>query len=126
MRKVLEKQAIGRLGEDFVAAYLQKQGWRVAHRNWRCHYGELDIVAWHGETLVFVEVRTRRWGKAALQQALASIDHKKLSRLANLAAAFLEQEAIAPTISTRIDVFGVVVQKDGRFQLEHMRDVLQW
>ncbi|HAX80139.1 MAG TPA: hypothetical protein DCY88_30965, partial [Cyanobacteria bacterium UBA11372] len=36
---------IGILGEDFVASWLQAQGWTILHRRWRCRWGELDIIA---------------------------------------------------------------------------------
>ena len=39
---------IGILGEDFVASWLQAQGWTILHRRWRCRWGELDIIAQEG------------------------------------------------------------------------------
>ncbi|MBD0021030.1 YraN family protein [Gordonia pseudamarae] len=50
---------IGRLGEDIAAGYVTDAGWSVLERNWRCRYGELDIVAVDGAALVVVEVKTR-------------------------------------------------------------------
>jgi len=55
------EQAAGRRGEDLAHRFLQKQGMIVVARNWRSRSGagELDLIAWEGETLVFVEVKTR-------------------------------------------------------------------
>lgn len=55
-----ERQRVGRLGEDYVAARLIERGWEIAARNWRTRRGEIDLVALDGEMLVLVEVRTRR------------------------------------------------------------------
>ena len=52
---------LGALGEHYAAAWLTAAGFAVLDRNWRCRYGELDIVALSPErSLVFVEVKTRR------------------------------------------------------------------
>src|SRR5690348_13964369 len=55
------EQAHGRRGEDLAHRFLRNRGLQVVSRNFRPRSGrgELDIVAWHGETLVFVEVKTR-------------------------------------------------------------------
>ncbi|MEC4840811.1 YraN family protein [Mycobacteroides chelonae] len=70
---------IGSRGEDLAADYLSKDGFTVLDRNWRCRYGELDIIAADGEVLVFVEVKTRT-GRAFGTPAEA-VTHTKLRRL---------------------------------------------
>ncbi|MCX2716109.1 YraN family protein, partial [Mycolicibacterium sp. J2] len=50
---------IGALGERLAVEHLQSLGLRVLQRNWRCRYGELDVIAAEGATVVFVEVKTR-------------------------------------------------------------------
>src|SRR5689334_17626740 len=53
-------RALGRRGEDIAHRYLQREGMTVVARNYRTATGagEIDLVAWHGDTLVFVEVKT--------------------------------------------------------------------
>ena len=51
----------GRKGEEDAAGFLRAKGYRVLERNWRSGHREIDIVAMDGKTLVFVEVKTRRW-----------------------------------------------------------------
>ena len=53
------KDAVGRFGEQVAVEHLQDAGVTILDRNWRCREGELDIVARDGDTLVFVEVKTR-------------------------------------------------------------------
>ncbi|MBI2268345.1 MAG: YraN family protein [Candidatus Blackburnbacteria bacterium] len=55
----MDKQATGRLGEDLAVGFLQKQGYKILTRNFRSHFGEVDIVAQDKKTLVFVEVKMR-------------------------------------------------------------------
>lgn len=55
----LQSQLLGKQGEDYAASYLIQQGYRILDRNFRIHYGELDIIAIDKNMLVFVEVKTR-------------------------------------------------------------------
>jgi len=49
----------GNKGEELAAGYLSKKGYKIIERNFRTRFGEIDIVCWDGETLVFVEVKTK-------------------------------------------------------------------
>lgn len=55
----LLKKLLGQAGEDRAAKYLAKQGYRVLERNYRTSHGEIDLIALHEGTIVFVEVKTR-------------------------------------------------------------------
>jgi putative endonuclease len=73
----------GKKGEDLAAAYLAQTGYWIVERNYRCIFGEIDIVAWEGETLVFVEVKSRRTEAfGAPQVAVGSVKQDKISRIA--------------------------------------------
>ena len=56
----IKEMDLGKWGENRAAAYLDSLGWSLMERNFRCRFGELDIVALDGNCLVFVEVKTRR------------------------------------------------------------------
>ena len=49
----------GKIGEDLACQYLQKQGYKIIERNFRIRGGEIDIIALDGQTLVYIEVKTR-------------------------------------------------------------------
>lgn len=117
--------SVGQLGENLVSAYLANQGLRLVERNWRCQSGELDIVAYDADTLVVVEVRTRR-GRAALEQALTSIDEKKQARLGALVTQYCEAHKITDDTPLRIDVVGVALLPDGLAHIEWVKDALDW
>lgn len=93
------------LGEDAAAEFLVRNGMRVLDRNWRARFGEIDIVAMDGDTLVFVEVKARtREGAIAPFEA---VDHKKQSRLRRLAEAYMAYRR--PQFSScRFDVVSVI------------------
>jgi putative endonuclease len=79
--------ACGRKGERLAACFLERHGYEVLARNWHCSLGEIDIVAREGDTLVFVEVRSRRAGTPYKPEE--SISATKMARLAAVAEAFL-------------------------------------
>lgn len=81
----------GAAAEDQAADYLQRQGLRLLARNWRCRLGELDLIMRDGETLVFVEVRSR--ASAAFGGAGASITPAKQAKLIRAAEHFLLRQA---------------------------------
>ena len=85
------RQVLGAQAEQIAEQYLQKAGYRILERNVRSRRGEMDLVAWHGETLVFCEVKARR-GVGAWHPG-ESIHARKQSRLIRLAAGYLQRHA---------------------------------
>jgi putative endonuclease len=81
------RKTLGNLGERLAAGKLTEKGYRIISTNWRCEIGELDIVAWHGDCLTFIEVRTRRGVRAGTPEE--SITPAKRQRLQNLVDAYL-------------------------------------
>jgi putative endonuclease len=81
------KRGTARRGEALAALFLRLKGYRIEARNWRCPLGELDIVAWDRETLVFVEVKARTGTTAGVPED--AVDTRKQARIVRLAQAFL-------------------------------------
>lgn len=82
-----EKQAFGSWGETTAAEFIKNKGYKVVDRNYRVKRGELDIVAWHkkerfGDTLCFIEIKTRRGEKGSAERAT---DAQKLKRMCSAA-----------------------------------------
>jgi len=115
-----DRQELGRDGEDAAAGYLEQRGMQVVARNWRCRYGEIDIIAREGAVLVFCEVKTRRGTGYGVP--LSAITAAKLARMRRLAGLWLaEHEGHRGPI--RIDAVGLVRHADGRFDIDHVRGV---
>jgi putative endonuclease len=115
-----DRQQLGRDGEDAAAAYLTQRGMTLVSRNWRCRYGEIDIIAREGAAMVFCEVKTRRGTGYGVP--LAAITAVKLARMRRLAVLWLE-EAGGHRGPIRIDAVGLLCRPDGSFEIEHLRGV---
>jgi putative endonuclease len=100
------KQQLGRRGEEIAAGYLRQQGYIILARNWHCPIGEIDIVAREGETLAFVEVRTRRGHRFGTPEE--SVTPAKQARLVELAQAYLQEMGLTDT-DWRIDVIAIEI-----------------
>jgi putative endonuclease len=113
---------IGALGERVAVEHLESIGLRVLTRNWRCRYGELDVIAVDdaAHAVVFVEVKTRtsdRFG--GVLQAVTPDKVRRLRRLAGLWLA-AQQESWA---AVRIDVVGVRIGRQRTPEITHLRGV---
>jgi len=105
------RRRLGAFGERLAAAHLEAKGYRIRARNFRCREGEIDIVAQDGETLVFVEVRTRRGD--ALGGPAESVTAGKEARLVAAATAYVQSLPEPPT-DQRIDVVAIQLSPGGR------------
>ena len=120
------RATLGRLGEELAARHLQRDGARILARRVRTSAGELDLVALEGNSLVFVEVKSRL-GDAragASLDPLEGIGAHKRARLRRAGAAWLSEQRARPYARTiRFDAIGVTLDQTGRvLALEHLRD----
>ncbi len=109
----IPRRKLGQLGEDVAAGYLERQGYVILARNWRCPVGEIDLVAQDGESLVFVEVRARRGERFGTPEE--SVTPDKQARLLELAQTYL-QEASLGDQNWRIDVVAIDMDWRGRIK----------
>jgi putative endonuclease len=114
-------QQIGAIGEDYVARYIQKYGGVIIDRNWRIKEGEVDIIARHDGTLVFIEVKTRTTGKFG--HPLEAIDRNKAFRLQRLALAWISLHGSWGS-DYRIDCAAVLLGKGENVEIDYRRGVL--
>ena len=96
----------GKLGENFAAALLEKKGYKLLCRNYRTYYGEIDIVASVGETIVFAEVRTR---SSLAYSPLETVTKQKRKRI--ISAAYIYLEEYPTVLQPRFDVIAIAVKK---------------
>jgi putative endonuclease len=118
------RKGTGNRGEDLAADYLRGKGYMIIARNWRCKLGELDIVAEADNTLVFVEVRTRR--AAASEAALESITQRKVQRLLQAVYTYLNEVPSAADKHWRVDIIGVALPRGLAPIIDHVEDALDW
>jgi len=109
-------QATGRLGEDLAHRLLRRHGYRVVARNWRPRSGagEVDLVAWEGATLAFVEVKTR--GSEDFGAPDRAIDEEKQAALARAARDYSRRAGVSWEC-VRFDVVNVILDRPPRLEL---------
>ena len=110
------RKQLGTRGEAIVQAHLERLGWRVLARNFRCALGEMDLIAQEpdseGGTLVFLEVKTRRGSDHG--SPIEAVDVRKQSRLAGVAQAYLAERNVGgEEPACRFDIAEVFFGPDG-------------
>lgn len=115
---------LGDRGERAAEHFLRKRGIRVIVRKYETSRGEIDLVARERDTLVFVEVKTRRRGEPA-----EAVTPEKQRRLTRAALAFLKQHALLDQgVPCRFDVIAIVwpdADAEGKPEIEHIRSAFE-
>ncbi len=99
-----EHNDVGREGEALAANFLQQKGYEIVDRNWRYGPKEIDIVARDGDTMVFVEVKTR--STLAFELPQEAVTKKKMKNLVEAADAYMIQNNI--DLEGRFDIVAVL------------------
>ena len=111
---------IAKLGEEKACEYLKKHGFKIIERNFRKGYGEIDIVATHENTLVFIEVKTRT--SNSFGSPLESITYWKLKSLIKTAQYYKMTHSNLPD-SLRIDAISVALFENQTEKIEHVKNI---
>src|SRR5574341_707699 len=106
----MDRRALGRAGEDAVAAALAARGHVILCRNVRTRYGEIDLVTADREVLVFVQVKTRTGDDYG--RPLEAVEARKQRRLARLARAFMQDRGLSNR-ACRFDTAAVLMTATG-------------
>lgn len=121
--------ATGAHGERAAYFWLRRQGYIVAARSWRSARapGDIDLIAWipdpHGDTLCFVEVKTRT--TRAVAPAHIAVDDRKRRVLRRLARHYLRQLPKRPA-ETRFDILSIYFEQDRAAAFEHFPGAFGW
>jgi putative endonuclease len=110
---------LGRLGEEFAVNYLTKKSYRIVDRGFRLFRGEIDIIAYEGQTLVFVEVKTRMDTEFGAPEEY--VTPAKQRQIRKIAEGYLAIKALAD-IECRFDVISLLCDENEGFQIQHFRD----
>lgn len=120
--QTMTRVELGALGEALAVEHLTRLGLRIVIRNWRCRYGELDVIACDEttRTVVFVEVKTRTGdGYGGLPHAVTEAKVRRLRRLAGLWLAGQDRRWAA----IRIDMIGVRIGRRRTPEITHLRGI---
>jgi len=114
------RRAVGAYGERLAARHLVEAGMVILDRNWRCAYGEIDIIARDRDVLVFCEVKTRRG--TGFGEPAGAVVPAKVRRLRRLAAVWLATTRVRAE-EVRFDVVAVLARPRGPARVDHVRNV---
>ncbi len=114
---------LGRQGEAVAARHLRRQGWRILARGHRNRLGEIDLIALEGETVVFVEVKTRQDTRHG--EPTDAVNPEKQRRLTRAALGYLKQRGWLSRRS-RFDVVAIVWSESTRQpEITHLRNAFE-
>ena len=118
-----ERRRTGARAEDLACRSLQARGYKILERNVRAPFGEIDLVAQDGNTLVFVEVRSASSARFGAPQE--SVTQAKQTRLTRLAQWYLVTRRLSGR-AARFDVVAVVFAPDGESaRVDVIRDAFE-
>lgn len=106
----LYRKILGDRGEEAAARLLKKEGYRILERNYRCRFGEIDIVARDGPTIAFVEVKTRR--SADFGAPAAAVGRGKQLHMERACLNYLSERGLTDH-PVRFDVVSILDEKSG-------------
>ncbi len=122
LRRRMLRDDPGRIGEDMAHRYLRRHGCTVVARRYRppAGGGEIDLVVWHGETLVFVEVKTRATGEFGPPDR--AVDAEKQKYLAHTGRHYARRAGVEWK-RVRFDIVGIILTRPP--QIEWLRDAFR-
>jgi len=116
-----ERLDLGKLGEQLALKKVKSLGYKCIARNYRCTLGEIDLIAKDGDTLVFIETKTRR-GKS-LSYAKEAVDRKKRRKLSKVALAYMKANNCCD-VKSRFDVVAINLNENRR-EIEVIRNAFE-
>ncbi len=115
-------KSTGHYGEEVAVAYLKQKGYSIVERNYRKRFGEIDIIAENGETVVFVEVKTRR--STRYGSPFDAVDDRKQKKMSRVALAYLNSRKLFDKLA-RFDVVAVMLRDGSPPEIEIVQDAFE-
>ncbi|NLX70915.1 MAG: YraN family protein [Clostridiales bacterium] len=116
----MNHKELGRWGEEMAARYLtHEKGFRITDRNYQCRFGEIDLIAIKQNTLVFVEVKTRRYLNFGLPAE--SVTRTKQKKYHLLSQYYIKANGLY-SFDCRFDIVEVYAKPDGTCQFNHIEN----
>lgn len=119
----IRPRSFGERGERAAIRFLKRLGYKIVFQRHRLRYGEVDVIAVDGKTVVFVEVKTRR--DASRGRPAEAVDAERQARLSRAASAFLKSHGLLEYAS-RFDVIEVIWPFDQkRPEIQHLQNAFE-
>jgi putative endonuclease len=112
---------LGIKGENIAVRFLTRKGYAIMQRNFKTPFGEIDIIARDRETIVFIEVKTRK--DALFGYPFEAVTKRKIHKLKNSALFYLKKQRQEPR--ARFDVLSIFSSDAGHPEIEHIIDAFE-
>lgn len=117
----LYKKELGNLGENIACEYIEKRGYKIIERNFRCYNGEIDIIAKDKDELVFIEVKTRTGDKYG--QPIEAVDINKTKHIYRSAEYYVYKNNIKD-IPIRLDIIEILIIKN-KIKIRYIKKAIE-
>lgn len=111
------RQILGDKGEKQAARYLKKKGYKIVTSNYRCQYGEIDLIARDADILIFIEVKTRT--SCDFGGPAAAVDFRKQKQISKVAHHYLVTHH-NDDVDARFDVISILSPSGKKTEIEHI------
>lgn len=118
MNKNTSKKDLGNLGEKLAIGHLKKKGYQILDKNFRYGRGEIDIIAQKNNVIIFVEVKTKKFGDFG--DPITWVTRTKQRQIGRIAQAYLVKMQIK-NLDCRFDVITITWEK-GNWQINHLEN----
>jgi putative endonuclease len=120
----MDPKELGFLAENIAARYLEGGGYELIAKNYRKPWGEIDIIAKTGETIVFVEVKANRQELAGDFNPEIRVDYQKAQKIKRTAMLFLEHELGNAEADWQIDIVAVTFDiPNKKAKIRHFKNI---
>ncbi|MBQ8968529.1 MAG: YraN family protein [Bacteroidaceae bacterium] len=109
----------GRWGEEVAADYLESKGYRILERDWRSGHRDIDIVARNVDSVIFVEVKTRRTNDFG--EPYEAVNYQKKRNLLSAINHYIKYKHL--DLHARFDIISIVAQDMAEPEIKHIEDV---
>ena len=116
-----ERLDLGKAGEDIAFKKIKKLGYRCIERNYRCPLGEIDLIAKHGDCLVFIEIKTRKGRDTGY--AKEAVNYRKMKQISKAALNYMKEKNCYDT-RARFDVVAVSINQ-GKPDIEVIQNAFE-
>ena len=115
----MNKRALGTAYEKRAGEYLEEKGYQILSYNFRCRFGEIDLIARDDPYLVFVEVKYRANGASGMP--LEAVDRKKQRIISNVASYYCMTHGVREDMPVRFDVVAIMGE-----EITHLRNAFEY
>ena len=120
----MDSKELGFFAENIAARELERKGYEIVAKNYRKPWGEIDIIAKTGDTVVFVEVKANRREFAGDFNPEIRVDYQKAKKIKRTALLYLERELGNMEVEWQVDIIAVTFDiPNKKAKIRHFKNI---